>query len=121
MLPEDPLTDHYAADQQEQPTTALVEEMVEQSESVIIIEDTEEEQQEDGVEPGEVAFIDEQPEDRMENWCEKCRSKLVFMPLGVRYNLLNCLRTLRPSHIVLYNTTIHATRIIEVSFSWSRS
>ncbi|KAI1718542.1 ERCC4 domain-containing protein [Ditylenchus destructor] len=41
------------------------------------------------------------------------KSMLVFLSLGNRYNLLNCLEDLRPSHIVLYNIDIVSTRIIE--------
>lgn len=41
-------------------------------------------------------------------------SSLVFLTLTDRYNLLNCLENLKPSHIILYNVDIVTTRLIEV-------
>ncbi|KAH7695215.1 hypothetical protein AAVH_37730, partial [Aphelenchoides avenae] len=38
---------------------------------------------------------------------------LVFLSLGNRYNLINCLENLRPSYVVLYHTDVVSTRLIE--------
>lgn len=109
MLPEDPLTEHYA--REESATATEVE----------IIDDDGVEG--DGEEPttsgqqadGEEDDGDDSDENGMNrSWYAGCKSLLIFLTLGNRYNLLNCLRNLKPSHIILYNVDIAATRMIEV-------
>jgi hypothetical protein len=40
---------------------------------------------------------------------------LVFLELGNRYRLTNCLEQLKPKHVIMYNQEIAATRVIEVA------
>jgi len=42
------------------------------------------------------------------------QSMLVFLELGNRYRLLNCLEGLRPRHVIMYSQDIAATRAVEV-------
>ncbi|KAF7632544.1 ERCC4 domain-containing protein [Meloidogyne graminicola] len=41
------------------------------------------------------------------------KSMLVFLEVSSRYQLLNCLETLKPSYIIMYSQDMSATRIIE--------
>lgn len=97
MLPEDPLTNHYT-------------EEIEQG-SEIVGESLDDEFSLDSVkteitEPATSKIFD----------ITNLNSCLVFLTLSDRYNLLNCLENLKPSHIVLYNVDIVSIRIIEVIF-----
>ncbi|KAH7680452.1 ERCC4 domain containing protein, partial [Aphelenchoides avenae] len=46
---------------------------------------------------------------------------LVFLSLGNRYNLINCLENLRPSYVVLYHTDVVSTRLIETFKAHNKS
>uniref|UniRef100_A0A915DY22 DNA repair endonuclease XPF n=1 Tax=Ditylenchus dipsaci TaxID=166011 RepID=A0A915DY22_9BILA len=89
MLPEDPLTDHYFTD--------LVSM---DNDSALCLMLT--------ISPPKVC-------DANKNGINlsNLRSMLVFLSLGDRYNLLNCLETLKPAHVVLHNSDIVSTRLIE--------
>jgi hypothetical protein len=41
---------------------------------------------------------------------------LAFLEVASRYQLLNCLETLKPEYIIMYSQDMAATRAIEVYF-----
>lgn len=88
MLPEDPLTNHYVSE---------LGETLEDDFSLDLVKT-------EIIEPSTFQAFD----------VLNLSSSLVFLTLNDRYNLLNCLENLKPSHIILYNVDIVATRLIEV-------
>ncbi|KAI1722014.1 ERCC4 domain-containing protein [Ditylenchus destructor] len=124
MLPEDPLTDHYSK-QSEVGTKQSEGGLDADSSEDGTKKSNEEESDERNVNPEGIPES-ETNSNVTENLEElnssinadgvdlsTLKSMLVFLSLGNRYNLLNCLQDLRPSHIVLYNIDIVSTRIIE--------
>nr|CAD2173204.1 unnamed protein product [Meloidogyne enterolobii] len=47
------------------------------------------------------------------NQINKQNSMLIFLEVGSRYQLLNCLETLKPLYIIMYSQDMAATRVIE--------
>lgn len=111
MLPEDPLTDFYQQNEEsndmEEVKPEFWEEKQDDEKEEEHIENTDEDNANSS---GEIDSLREIPPSNLSD----LKSMLVFLALGNRYNLLNCLEQLRPSNIILYNVDLMSTRIIEV-------